>query len=139
MLLRLYITLARLQERILGLESLPRFRETQLTEADFVEHFGAAGPHYWANFFGKCLSADGARGLDERMLREWPAIRSELMAISRPAAELRDVLEKVGAPTHFSELGWSELDFENAMGHARWIRDRYTSFDFAAELGVPLG
>jgi glycerol-1-phosphate dehydrogenase [NAD(P)+] len=56
-------------------------------------------------------------------------IREALRAESLPEERLRNVLQKAQAPTTPAELGWSDRDYDIAVAHARFIRDRFTFLD----------
>jgi glycerol-1-phosphate dehydrogenase [NAD(P)+] len=47
------------------------------------------------------------------------------------------VLTAAGAPVTPGDLGWPQPLFDDALAHAREIRNRYTFLDFAADLVEP--
>jgi glycerol-1-phosphate dehydrogenase [NAD(P)+] len=46
------------------------------------------------------------------------------------------VLQQADAPRTPEHLGWPRASYENAVRHARTIRNRYTFLDLAADAGV---
>ncbi len=129
------IAIARLQERLLA-GPAPRLSPTAIAEADLIAHFGPeVGRSCWAEFRHKRLDAEGAEALNARLARDWDTIRARVAAIARPAAEIRDVLARAGAPTLAAELGWNDEFFRTAIHHARLVRNRYTILDLAADAG----
>jgi glycerol-1-phosphate dehydrogenase [NAD(P)+] len=85
-----------------------------------------------------------AKFLDRRALRErreqiihrWEDIRRSVAAIVIPAARSRAHLQAAGAAFRTDDLGISAQEAAFAYRYARWIRNRYTVLDLAAELGM---
>ena len=65
----------------------------------------------------------------------WGTLQDSIGAILRPAAELRRVLERAGAPTLPAAIGWPAEFYREAVRNARLIRNRYTFLDLAAGAG----
>lgn len=127
------LTMARLQEAILT-EAAPILQPTHVCEADFVMHFGPElGHSCWRGFSSKCLTGAEAGQLNRRLQRDWPLMRSRLMDVRREAAQLRQALLAVGAPTAPADIGLTPDRYRQAVLHAREIRDRFTFLDLAAE------
>ena len=74
--------------------------------------------------------------INRRLATDWPDIRARIVAVSRTAQQLHDVLRRAGAPTTPTELGWPPSFYSDAVRHARHIRDRWTFLDFAADIGT---
>ena len=130
------LTMARLQEKMLAAPP-PRLHESVPTRPSLIERFGAAlGESCWAEFAKKRLSAAAAQDLTARAHDRWGDIRRRIGAISRPARELEDVLRRTGAPTAPQTLGWPGGFYNQAVRHAREIRNRWTFLDLAADAGV---
>lgn len=130
------LTMARLQERVLA-GGPPRLGPTRAGEADVTRHFGATlGPACWREFAAKRLDAAEADRLNRRLAEHWAAWRGRLAAVTRPAAELTDVLCRAGAPTTPEALGWPAEFYRQAVRHAREIRSRYTFLDLADDAGL---
>ncbi|NQT84436.1 sn-glycerol-1-phosphate dehydrogenase [bacterium] len=99
---------------------------------------------YWGSLaaaVGKELSFKllGGGGKRERVIairEKWDEIRREIAGFLRPWHEIRDALERAGAPTRISDIGVSLDQFRGAALHAREIRRRYTVLDLANDLGL---
>lgn len=129
------LTMARLQERLLA-GGPPRLGPTRIDEATVVRHFGPAlGPACWREFSAKRCDAAAADRLNRRLAAHWEEWRRRLGAVSRPARVLADVLRRAGAPTTPEELSWPRPFYEEAVRHARVIRNRYTFLDVAGDAG----
>jgi glycerol-1-phosphate dehydrogenase [NAD(P)+] len=66
----------------------------------------------------------------------WPAIRERLQSQLLPAAELRDMLDAAGCPTHPAHIKLDMDAFKDSYRRCQMIRSRYTVLDFAIEAGV---
>ena len=130
------LTMARLQEKMLAAPP-PRLRASAPTETTIRTRFGAElGASCWTEFAKKRLSSAAADALTQRAAAHWPDIRRCIAAISRPARELEDVLRRSGAPLTPDALGWPPAFYDEAVAHAREIRNRWTCLDLAADAGV---
>lgn len=133
------LVMAALQERVLAMNAPPLIQPTAVTRDDVLEHFGAErGERCWQELVKKLITPDRARMLNARLTRDWDGMRARLSSVSRPAAELRAVLARAGAPCEPHELGWPLARFRAACRHAREIRDRFTFLDLAADAGIPI-
>jgi glycerol-1-phosphate dehydrogenase [NAD(P)+] len=130
------LTLARLQESILA-GPPPRLRASAASRADVMSHFGLQrGGDCWADFSKKRLTKATAEAMTQRVQARWPEIQERIGAIARPAAELEEVLRRAGAPVTPEALGWPPAFYQQAVRHAREIRNRWTFLDLAADAGV---
>lgn len=128
------LTMARLQEQTLR-DPAPRVRSGSVTAAELQAHFGVElGASCWSEFARKQLDDDDADRINRR-LADWPAIRQRVASVTRPAAELENILLRAGAPATPADLGWPAAFYRDAVMHARLIRDRWTFLDFTAETG----
>ncbi|MSP83022.1 MAG: iron-containing alcohol dehydrogenase [Alphaproteobacteria bacterium] len=129
------ITMARLQEGLLA-GPPPTLFPTATDEAAVIAHFGPdLGPACWAEFRHKRLDPARCRTVQARLADRWDEVRDRIRRISRPSAEIRDVLARAGAPTAPRDIGWSDGFYRAAVTHAREIRNRYTFLDLAADAG----
>ncbi len=131
------LTMARIQETLLGLAGPPVVQATRATEEELAARFGAdLGARCWRELQPKRLGAAAAEALNARLQAEWPAVRRRAAAVTLPAAGLEGVLRRAGAPLTAGDLGWSPRFYAQAVRHAREIRDRYTFLDLAADSGL---
>jgi len=129
------LAMARLQDRILALEAPPVVRPTAVGRAEVLAHFGPErGEACWQEFAPKRLDHARAGELNARLVSGWDAMRARLQAVTLGAARMTAVLAAAGAPVTPADLGWSQPLFDDAIVHAREIRDRYTFLDLAADL-----
>ena len=74
------------------------------------------------------------------LLRDrWPQLRRRLKQQLLPAAQLRDMLQAAGCPTHPSQIGLSLSAFRETYVRAQMIRRRYTVLDLATETDTHAG
>jgi glycerol-1-phosphate dehydrogenase [NAD(P)+] len=129
------LAMARLQERMLD-RPAPTLHPTVETESTLSNRFGdEIGRSCWREFKGKALSRDAAALLTERVRARWDEIRSTVRAIALPAARIAEVLRHAGVPSTPADLGLDDSVFSRAMREARFLRDRYTFLDLAADAG----
>jgi glycerol-1-phosphate dehydrogenase [NAD(P)+] len=129
------LTMARLQERML--DAAPVVRPTAVDAADLVAHFGAEiGAACARELAAKALSPAAADALNDRVSRDWPAIRDRIAAVHRSAADLQRTLAAAGAPMQPTTLGWPAPFYRTAVLRARQIRRRYGFLDFAGDAGL---
>ena len=132
------LTMARLHERLIQ-GGPPVLRPTHRDEPDVLAHFGPdLGALCWPEFAPKRLDVARAEELTARLKERWELLCTKLGGVMRPAAELRAVLERAGAPIAPADLDWSSDFYRTAVDHARMIRDRYTALDLAADSNVGL-
>jgi len=131
------LAMARLQGRVLDLEAAPVVRPSTLRRDDVVRHFGPErGEACWRELAPKLLDPRRADELNARLADSWDAIRGRIHAVTLGAARMTEVLVAAGAPIAPGELGWPDALFDDALRHAREIRNRYTFLDLAAELAL---
>jgi len=129
------LAMAALQERLLG-GPPPRLSPTRADEAAVVRHFGPElGPACWRELSAKRLDDSAADAMSQRLAETWPAIRTRLAPVTQPAARLRSILTRAGAPVTPEAVGWPRAFPREAVLHAREIRNRWTFLDLAADAG----
>jgi glycerol-1-phosphate dehydrogenase [NAD(P)+] len=129
------LTMARLQEAVLA-AGPPRLQAGVVTRDTLQRLFGAAaGNSCWREFEPKCLSADAAARCSRRIADVWDDTVRALRAVMLPAARLAAVLARVGAPATPTEIGLSPGFYATAVRNARYLRNRYTFLDLAADSG----
>jgi glycerol-1-phosphate dehydrogenase [NAD(P)+] len=129
------LAMARLQDRILALDAPPVLRPTAVEHDDVIRHFGRErGESCWSELAPKRLDRARADELNARLAAGWDAMRARLRAVTLGSARMTTVLAAAGAPIAPADLGWPQPLFDDAIVHAREIRNRYTFLDFAADL-----
>lgn len=81
----------------------------------------------------KYVDADQLRQRLELLRDRWPQLRRRIKQQLLPAAQLRDMLQAAGCPTHPSQIGLSLSAFRETYVRAQMIRRRYTVLDLATE------
>jgi glycerol-1-phosphate dehydrogenase [NAD(P)+] len=126
--------MAALQERLLDLDAPPQLRVNPLDRDQLVRRFGATiGDACWCELELKRFDAAQTDALNARLAGSWDAIRTRIRKITVGAATLRAALADAGAPVDPSAIGWPTALFEQALRHAREIRNRYTFLDLAVD------
>lgn len=127
------LTMARLQERILAMETLPPLQPVAMSEEAITQIFGRASLKPITEAFAvKQLPPDELKALNLGLQSEWPAIRRRIQEIHRPAEELEAALQAAGAPTMVEDIGWGQKEYQETVSCAHWLRDRFTFLDLAA-------
>ena len=66
------------------------------------------------------------------MAAQWPAIREQVSAVLLPTAKIEATLREAGAPLTPADIHLDRAFYEQALLHAREIRNRFTVLDLAA-------
>jgi glycerol-1-phosphate dehydrogenase [NAD(P)+] len=133
------LAMARLQDRILALDTAPVLRPTPIDRDDVIRHFGPErGEACWRELEPKCIDRARADQLSARLAAGWDTLRARLAAVTLGHARMTEVLAAAGAPISPADLAWPDRLFADAMAHAREIRNRYTFLDFAGDLAGDL-
>jgi glycerol-1-phosphate dehydrogenase [NAD(P)+] len=129
------LAMARLQDRILESEAPPVLHPTAVDHDDVIRWFGAErGEACWRELAPKRIDRDRADQLNARLAAGWDAMRARIRGVTLGHVRMLEVLAAAGAPTVPPELGWPDALLEEALAHAREIRDRYTFLDFALDM-----
>jgi glycerol-1-phosphate dehydrogenase [NAD(P)+] len=129
------LTMARIQEDVLA-TGPPRLRSERVTRAELQRRFGAdIGESCWREFEAKRLAPETASRLEGQLADRWDDIRESVGAAMVPAERIRAVLRRAGCPTTPEEIGLTPAFYASAVRNARFLRDRYTFLDLAADSG----
>ncbi|MGI6707261.1 MAG: sn-glycerol-1-phosphate dehydrogenase [Clostridia bacterium] len=71
-----------------------------------------------------------------RLATVWPQVKEEIKELLSLVANVRELLQKIGAPSTPAELGVSLDRLYDALRYAKEVRDRYTVLQLADQLGV---
>jgi len=127
------LAMAELQDRILA-HRAPVVRPTAIDRDDVIRRFGAErGAACWRELEPKWIGRELAEQLTARLAASWDAMRAQIARITLGHARMADALTAAGAPTSPGDLGWSQALLDDAIAHAREIRNRYTFLDFALD------
>jgi glycerol-1-phosphate dehydrogenase [NAD(P)+] len=122
------LTMAHIQHQLL---SAPlKMRTRAHWEKAISSYFGAALTHSVTEAsWNKHLLMEHHEALNAKLLEKGDAIQSAIRSVLLPEEHLREVLANAGAPVSAIGLGWSEREYDLAVSHARFIRDRFTFLD----------
>ena len=133
------LAMARLQDRILALDTPPVLHPTTIERDDLIRHFGRErGDACWTELLPKRLDRTTADTLNLRLATHWGSMRARLRAVTLGSDRMTAALSAAGAPITPADLRWPQPLFDAAIAHAREIRNRYTFLDFAADLTAPV-
>lgn len=129
------LTMARIQEEVLA-GGPPQLRTGFIDRVELQRRFGAEiGHSCWDAFTAKQLAPEAQAGLEQHLATSWDAIRASVGKAMIPAERLNTVLQRAGCPTGPAQIGLTPALYAEAVNNARFLRDRYTFLDLAAESG----
>lgn len=79
----------------------------------------------------KGISKNNLLKLNEKMLKDWPAIQQEIARVIVPSSRIESTLCRVKAPVSADSLGWGKDVFEETIAAAPLYRNRFTFLDLA--------
>jgi glycerol-1-phosphate dehydrogenase [NAD(P)+] len=128
------LSISRLQAEVLARP--PRFAPLAVAEGDVVARFGAdLAETVWPEIADKAISAERADELNHRIATDWAGIADLLGAVHLPPDRLEAVLSAAGALLEPGAIHLGRAFYENALLHAREIRNRFTVLDLLASDG----
>lgn len=131
------LAMARLQRRVLALETAPVVKPTRVDEADLMTRYGPVlGPLCVAETRKTALDAEGAARFNERLAALWPALKRELAPMTMPVDTMAQALRAAGGPTTPGEIGLSDAAWRDAVRGSREIRGRWSFVNLAADAGL---
>ena len=131
------LTMARIQQRLLGEAHPPRLRPTRIDSDDMARRMGPEiAKQCEAQYRGKALDGDGAARLNARLAELWPDLRRECLHFAEPVGEMHARLAAAGGPTTAEELGLPTALYREAVRHAHEMRDRFSFADLACDAGL---
>ena len=129
------LTMARIQEAMLAAPA-PRVNAQSATREDLLDRFGSEiGESCWSECAAKQLSFEQAEGLSARIAGRWCELTATLERKMIPSATLADVMGRAGCPQTPGAIGVTAKFYRRAVRDARFLRDRYTFLDLAADAG----
>ena len=127
--------MARLQERILA-GPRPQVEQCTVDRQSLINHFGSkTGEACWKEFSLKRMDAEKTERLNARLEQTWPDICERISQTAASSRQITSALTRAGAPTTYADIKLPRAFFQDAVLHAREIRNRYTFLDLAADAG----
>lgn len=130
------LTMSRLQERLLALPEPPAVRPEPIEEAAFTMRFGRLAAACLGAARAKALDGGRTALLNRRLAEGWPTFVHLLSGMLVAPGRLQHALRAAGAATTPEGLGFERTFYLQAVRHARFLRERYTALDLAAQADV---
>jgi glycerol-1-phosphate dehydrogenase [NAD(P)+] len=129
------LTMAQIQEAMLS-GPPPRVAAGSTTRDDLLHRFGdEIGEACWAEYSAKRLAVDTAEALSAHVAERWSTLVASFGRRMIPSATLADVMMRAGCPQTPGAIGVTTKFYRRAVRDARFLRDRYTFLDLAADAG----
>ena len=110
--------------------------EAQIKEWVFEDWGEKVGAEVWPQWLEKQLDTDGLRHEITLFKNRLPEIRTDLETDFRPPQKVSNCIAACGGPVTAEDLYAPAEVFHHAKGRARYLRNRFTVLDLAAELGL---
>lgn len=131
------VTMARLQDRILSMETAPRIRAWQPDEAAIRSRYPAAAVEDCLKASrAKAMTAAEAEDFNTRLERIWPELRQTLRSMMLPPDEMAQHLRAAGGGATCAEIGMDRDLYVEALRRCREMRDRFSMLDMATDMGI---
>jgi len=125
------MSIARLQHAML--DQRPVLREDRQGESDLMARYGSElAASVIEEFDHKRLDRRRVEELNHRLAAQWPAICEQVSSVLLPTAKIEATLREAGAPLTPADIHLDRAFYEQALLHAREIRNRFTVLDLAA-------
>lgn len=131
------IVIARLQQKILAMETLPEFNPLKIDDDAILRRYGnEIGKYCIAECRKKAFDSDGAKNFNRKLHELWPTLRCELKNFAVPPDEMEAALKASGGPIDADGLGLDRKIFRDSIKYAREIRGRWSFLDLADDLSI---
>lgn len=136
--LRLWEEILAVEPGAIDIDLLVAAQPADDTVAGWIrEDWGAAiGPEVQSQWDAKKMDARRLRAYLERVRASLPRMQRELPADLLPSQVVERAIRESGGPTRPGELTVPPGDYRLALLRARYIRNRFTVLDLAADLGI---
>lgn len=125
------VTMAHLQHKLML--SQPQIKSLTRDETLFARAFGKKlAPRLAEIYAKKLIPADRAMDLTDKLMTDWPAIKSELVAIMLSPNTIERAFMHAGLAYQSQGLGIGDDRYIAAANYAYLVRDRFTFLDLAA-------
>jgi len=129
-------TISRLQNNILRDEKPPTMRLTDIPEDELKRRYGKQmADTMIQQTRHKALDKKHIDYLNLRFDSEWDSFSGRLKSVMLPYEKLVESMRNAGCQISNEELGLDISVYRDAIKYARFIRDRYTMLDLAADSG----
>ncbi len=94
------------------------------------------GLEVWQQWCEKALDTAGYEAEIRKFLTEFDDLRAALRRDLVASKTVAKCIEESGGPVRASDMAAPEAEFARGCAYARYLRNRFTILDLAAELGV---
>jgi len=127
------LTMARIQETVLA-GGPPQLHLDAIEASELQRRFGDdVGASCWQEFDRKRLTAEACASLQRHIDTRWDDIVATLRRAMIPAERIHAVLRHANCPLTPADIGLDEGFYAKAIRDARFLRDRFTFLDLAAD------
>ncbi len=125
------LTMCQLQHFLL--EKKPALQTPPGHNVEIRRYFGAVGGGFIKEYNKKLKNTQNfdfpLEGAE--VIHDWKKIKEKLSAVMQPVSRLHRILQEAGCPTKPEDIGWQQADYQQALSHACYIRNRFTFLDLA--------
>ena len=133
----LYEYLKNLSPEDINIDTILKNRpDRQDFKQDISRYFGAGAYSIQTEFFKKYYTNSQLETELLSIRKNWHDIWNKLNPNLRSSQQIRETLKTAGCPVTVQELGLTPDHLKRSLLAARYIRNRFTVLDFAANLGV---
>lgn len=129
-------TMASLQYQLLTCDDPPRLMETAIDSVAIAGRFGSLSASCETAMAKKALTGDRLEAFNRRLAARWPALCAAYKARALPLQQLQNAFDVAGVAADPREIGIEPAFFKEAVIYARWLRDRFTMLDLAADADI---
>lgn len=129
-------TMAALQDHILTRDDPPTLTETTIDRTELARRFGPKSQSCLRAIEEKTFAGDRLEALNQRLGARWSTLRSAFRERSLPLERLQTAFDRIGVAADPRDLGIDPVGYEEAILHARELRNRFTMLDLAASAGM---
>jgi glycerol-1-phosphate dehydrogenase [NAD(P)+] len=131
------LVMARLQHKILSMQTPPRVSATVVDEAAMRRRYpGELGDLCIAEMKKTAMDEAQAEAFNAQLEALWPTLRPELMRFAMPVSVMESALRAAGGPATGEELGVPRAVWHDAIRYSREIRGRWSFVNLAADAGL---
>jgi glycerol-1-phosphate dehydrogenase [NAD(P)+] len=131
------LVMARLQHKILSMQTPPRVSATVVDEAAMRRRYpGELGDLCIAEMKKTAMDEAQAEAFNAQLEALWPSLRPELMRFAMPVSVMESALRAAGGPATGEELGVPRAVWHDAIRYSREIRGRWSFVNLAADAGL---
>jgi len=131
------LTLSALQNQLLGAETPPEIRPTEIPVGRLTERYGPEFATMMAEQAGK-KAIDGATAdrLNKKLSDDWAGFVAPLREAMLPFSRLQVPMAAAGCQQNAADLGLDPAFYQQIVSDGRFTRDRFTALDLADDSGL---